>query len=110
MTVCEETRVERRESHFVATRSSRCDVSITKVVVDDQGTPNATKQSYSVLRVREDAEKRLDDNEAVKEEVCQDRVDGGTEQGGSGVLFDTAEAVAAPVSLFAGHRIGRAHV
>ena len=33
MTVCEDTRVESRERHVVATRSSECDLSIMKVVV-----------------------------------------------------------------------------
>ena len=33
MTVCEETRVESRERHVVARRSSGCDGAIVKVVV-----------------------------------------------------------------------------
>ena len=37
MTVCEETRVESRERHVVATRSSRCDLSMMKVVVGNGG-------------------------------------------------------------------------
>ena len=37
MTVCEETKVESRERHAVAMRSSGCDVSIMKAMVGSLG-------------------------------------------------------------------------
>ena len=68
-----------------------------------KGSVNVSKQSYLVLALNgEDSQRCLDDSEALEKMILKVRIDGGTRQGGRGVLFHThteLQSVAAPVWL-----------